>query len=171
MKIYVSKSNRSNPRDFSVIRQVMIETRHANKVKDLEDLEVIHYEGGKYVSRVHEADILLVITERKGTDDERVIGKGISLELAAYLKTGKTQAFFADVDEHPHVPGMFNVICERIYPECLKVVDPNDYTRYGTYTRKGGAYDIMSLQSLLPSRPNFSKEQPEERFKYGDIIL
>lgn len=55
-KIYISKSNRSNPDDESRVRQVL---------SDFDDVEIIEYRGGKSnLKRVKEADFLIILPNK-----------------------------------------------------------------------------------------------------------
>lgn len=127
------------------------------------------YQRNTFENQSHEGEVLLVITERSNLDTDRILGKGLCLEIANYFKSGKKEAYFADVSDYPHIPGMFkiegvDITCEKIDPSNIVVINGTDYVNHAIY-RRSKDYEACSLSDI------FKEKTQEKRFNYGEIIL
>lgn len=157
-KIYLAKSNRSNPDDVSRVRQVLF------KYKD--DFEVVEYNGGGYTHKdLLKCDILLIVPDLssfKEGDNYVELGKGLHEQISAFenhvtnnsdiLFVTKTNKNYIDVAQF----------------EELDLADCDDYINYSTAII---SKETDSLESILVNRFGCDEYIDESISSSSDIDL
>jgi len=118
-KIYLAKSNRSNPDDVSRVRQVLSEYK---------DIEVVEFKGGAYSHKdLLACETLLIvpnILEVDKSEDCIPLGKGLHEQIDAFIHKGKGKSNILMIHE-------VSDASIKVTPfEDLDISDDNDYINY-----------------------------------------
>lgn len=118
-KIYLAKSNRSNPDDVSRVRQVLSEYK---------DIEVVEFKGGAYSHKdLLSCELLLIIPnllEINEDEDCIPLGKGLHEQIVAFTSKGNSKSNIHIVYEVSNASIMLTQFQE------LDLSDDADYINY-----------------------------------------
>ena len=79
-KVYLAKSNRSNPDDVQKVRKILNDS----------NCETVEYTGGSYShAPLLDFDVLVVIPDLTNFEDENLVGKGLYGQVEAFIETDK----------------------------------------------------------------------------------
>lgn len=166
-KIYLAKSNRSNPDDVSRVRQVLSEF--------VDEIEVVEFKGGSYSHKdMLKCDLLVVVPDLTDFDvrveDAISIGKGLHEQIDAFTCNHPNEYDILIVYETDSK----SVSITKI--ECVDGVDTDDYVNYSSiFIDQEGAGDLTSfIENHFGLEKTDSKSSSESNYKYlviGKIVL
>ena len=132
MKVYLAKSNRSDPEHYIYTRAALLK----------QGMEVLEYKGGQYSDHdMLSCDLMIVVPE--APTNPVVLGKGLYLQADSFLKRNRPTYIVT------YVSGIYGEV--RVVPmkkESLSIRDNNDWTKYGTY--KLNHETDLRIQAILP---------------------
>jgi len=113
MKVYLAKSNRTNPEVVARVRQTLSNY----------NLEIVEFKGGSYSHRpLLECDQLVVVPEE--LDLERVtLGKGLYEQIEAFSRK--------NLHNSDNIIFISSEYCDTAMVDSYNILDSDDYVNYG----------------------------------------
>ena len=154
-KVYLAKSNKSNPNVVSRVRQTLSEY----------DVEIVEFTGGKYTDKAMlDCDFLVVVPEfcESWSEDGVIVGKGLYEQLDSWEYNNDPDNVFFIIDE--------NLLVGEILD--MSIEDSSNYIDYGLVEIVHGR-DVLSdiLEDVgLPLKPKSAKISSNSESEYYILI-
>jgi hypothetical protein len=116
-KVYLAKSNRSNPDDVSRVRTLLSKF----------DVDIVEFTGGQYTNeQLLECDYLFVVPELDNLSQDRaVLGKGLHNQVSDF--------FFRNPDKFESVYCFIGDQKFKLFDEEYDYLDYNDYVTHSSW--------------------------------------
>ena len=142
-KVYLAKSNKSNPNVVSRVRQTLSDY----------DVDIVEYTGGSYSHRpMVDCDFLVVVPElcESWCEDGVIVGKGLYEQLTAWQDNNDSSDILFIVDEHLSVGEIYDI----------NVVNYTNYIEYGIvkFTSQSEIFMDVLDDIGLPFKPKSSNQ-------------
>ncbi len=137
-KVYLAKSNRSNPDDVSRVRTILSKF----------DVDIVEFTGGQYTNeQLLECDYLFVVPELDNLSQDRaVLGKGLHNQVSDFFfyKEDKFESIYCFIGDQKF----------KLFDEEYDYLDYNDYVTHSSWLLSDFKLSVDKILDTYSVRKN-----------------